>query len=1014
MQISKITSVQNVNQYGKVSKKKQVNANLLQVNSINPSKIFQTYMGKDLVSFGSGAFSETLKDNYFQLPQGCSPDSFQIEAGKALNEGKDVLVEAPTGTGKTAIAHYVATKNMKEGKTTFYTTPLKALSNQKLNEFREVYGEDNVGILTGDRRENVEAPIIIMTTEVYRNMALSNMYGEENPLMQNLGTVIFDEFHYLGDPDRGPVWEESVMYTPKNVQTLELSATIGNPQELKNWIGTLKENDNVALISIPSEARHVPLHFDMFETQSYEKTEKKIQKALKRGETFDDSQVRVSKPKLSDFKKVVESLNERKQIPAILFVFSRNYSRELLEYFAKEGVDLTTKEEKEQIEKTVEKYTSSKYVGADLDTEALKKGYAIHNAGIIPGQKELIEELFQKKLLKVVIATETLAAGINMPAKTVVISSPYKPCDIDTDTGKLLEDAPVVKLENDSEDDEENSVPVRLLTSNEFKQMSGRAGRRGIDTIGYVYTMPTSRATEQDFLYLEATECNPINSNYNPDYAFLSEYYEHNRDASKLKEIFSKTFYVQDKDAQKSIDKMYELRQISDRKTNILLDRGFLVEEDNAVYPTMLAKMASKVRGYDALTLAETITSGVFAGFTPQALAMVAAAVAVPPKSNDGAIGYETDLSIAFDKTKDGIKNVHQHLVSSVSSMLVKLGRTFDSFASYDEMLEFAQSIEKPQASEEEISAIMKDLSERRSKMYKITKTTGTYTTEQLVNALLNGETVPTKVLEAHLNAVDKYKKRINTKTIGQYISKLRAELAEIDPSSKGSKAKARLERQQKELEADIKLAVNMQYLEENIPDAMAGNFQFLKKNPPEQIKSEFNKTEDMFSKLTLKDDLVRKIQALQEIQNIGDEEDYDATKDWDGRRTNDAFKKLLKISSEIYSTEINNGINSIPAKYSKDSAQMLYAWASMNQANQEDTMANWMQLVKMTPEEVADEGTIYRNVMQTADLLSQIGEMANVGIESAIDDGEREYYSSLRTTATEARNLLLQEPVTI
>lgn len=973
------------------------------------SKMFGIYFGKDLVSFKSSDFNQTLKDNYFQLPEGCTPDSFQKDAGRALLEGKDVLVEAPTGTGKTAIAHYAATKNMKEGKTTFYTTPLKALSNQKLNEFRAVYGDENVGILTGDRRENVEAPIIIMTTEVYRNMALSHFYGDENPLMENLGTVIFDEFHYLGDPDRGPVWEESVMYTPDGVQTLELSATIGNPKELEKWIGELKGN-NVSLISIPSEARHVPLHFDMFETQSFEKNEKKIKKALKRGETLSDSPV-VSKPKLSDFKSVVEKLNSRKQLPAILFVFSRNYSREMLEYFAKEGVDLTTKEEKEQIEKTVEKYTANKYIGADLDIEALKKGYAIHNAGIIPGQKELIEELFQKKLLKVVVATETLAAGINMPAKTVVISSPYKPCDEDTDVGKLLEDDPTVKLENFGGDDEEdNGVPVRLLTSNEFKQMAGRAGRRGIDTVGYVYTMPTDRTTEQDFLYLEVTNCNPINSNYNPDYAFLSGYYEHNQDNSKLEGIFDKTFYVQGKGSEQRESRMSELMEISNRKTNILLDRGFLVQEDDAIYPTLLGNMAAKVRGYDALTLAESINSGMFRGFTPQALAMVAASIAIPAKSNEGAISYETDMSMAFDKTKDGIINVGQRLTSSITSMLVKFGKTFADFSSYDEMLEFAQGIEKPQASEEEIREAMKELSEKRSKMYKIIKTTGSYTPEELVNALLNKETVPTKVLETHLQAVEKYKKRINSKSIGQYISKLRAEHAELDPSSKGSKAKARLERQQKELEADIKLAVNMQYLEENIADAMADNFQFLKKNPPEQIKLDYNKAEDMFLRLTLKDELVSKIKALQHFEEVCSEEDFDATKGWDESRTNQAFKKLLKTSAEVYSTEINNGINALPAKYNRDAAQMLYSWASLNQANTEDSMANWMQLVRMTPEEIADEGTIYRNIMQTADLLSQIGEMAQVGIEQTDDS----YFTDLKETAMKARELLIKEPVTI
>lgn len=975
----------------------------------NPNQMFGVYFGKDLVSFRGADFQQTLKENYFQLPAGCTPDPFQIDAGKALLEGKDVLVEAPTGTGKTAIAHYAATKNMAEGKTTFYTTPLKALSNQKLNEFRKVYGDENVGILTGDRRENVDAPIIIMTTEVYRNMALSNYYGDKNPLMENLGTVIFDEFHYLGDPDRGPVWEESVIYTPKNVQTLELSATIGNPKELKSWIGSLKGN-NVSLISIPSEARHVPLHFDMIETKSYAANEKRLQKAVQRGGGLDKAEDRVSRPKLSDFKEVVSKLNQKEQLPAILFVFSRNFSREMLDYFAKDGENLTNDEEKEQIEQIVEEYTSKKYIGADLNVEALKKGYAIHNAGIIPGQKELIEELFQKKLLKVVIATETLAAGINMPAKTVVISSPYKPCDEDTDAGKLLENPPEVLMEYSDDNEEDEEVPVRLLTSNEFKQMAGRAGRRGIDTVGYVYTLPTDRKTEQDFLYLEATECNSINSNYTPDYAFLSGYYEHNTDNSKLGEIFDKTFYVHKQEPMQRKEKISELMEISDRKTKILTDRGYLVEKDGKLSPTMLANMASRVKGYNELVLTEMLNTKELFDMTPQTLAMLAGAISTPAKSQDSAIDFATDYSTIFGNTKDGIINVGKQLEISVMSMLIKFGKTFDSFSSYDEMLEFAKSIEKPQVSEEEIRAKMKELGERRSKMYKITKTTGTYSPEELVSALLKGEVVPTKVLETHLGAVEKYKKRINAKSISQYISKLRTELSSIDLTSKGSKARARLERQQKELEADIRLAVNMQYLEENITDAMASNFNFIKKNPPEQVKNDYNRAEKIYNALVLKDVLVGKIEALQNLQGIGEEDVYDAWTDIDKHQVTNALKKLLRTSSDVYKTEIENGINSNLPRYSRDGAQILYSWTHLNQINKSDTMTNWEELLKIVPESVSDEGSIYRTIMQSADLLSQMAEMAQVGAKQT----SLKEYDELRQKLLEARQLIIKEPIEI
>ncbi len=1020
MKISSITSYNAGKEIVLNSKKRNIASNTNRINITNPSLLFQPYIGRDILSFGAKRYSETLKENYYQLPSGCSPDEFQIEAGKALNDGKTVLVEAPTGTGKTAIAYYVSTKNMEEGKKTFYTAPLKALSNQKLNEFKSIFGEENIGILTGDRRENVDAPILIMTTEVYRNMALSNMYGEDNPIMNNLGTVIFDEFHYLGDKDRGPVWEESLMYTPKGVQTLELSATIGNPKTLRNWIGNLSGTDNVKLVSIPSEARHVPLSFDMLMTKSYEKSEKKIEKAIRRGETPDfEDKLRVKKPKLGDFKSAVDKLQEEKKLPAIFFIFSKKYSREVLEYLGKEGADLTTQAEKEEIKKIVDKYSAEKYIGADLDTKALEKGYAIHNSGIIPGQKELIEELFQKKLLKAVIATETLAAGINMPAKTVVISSPYKPCDEDENVGKLL-DENKIKLEEgeeseetEGEEKEKGQTPVRILTANEFKQMSGRAGRRGIDTIGYVYTMPTDRASEQDFLYLEAMDCNPIESNYNPDYAFLSGYYEHNVNDEGLPDIFGKTFYAYNEDETQKNSKINELMEISSRKTNLLLSRGFLSKDDGVIEPTLLAKMASKVKGYDTLTLVEAISSKAFEGVTPEGLAMIASSMALPAKSNETEIGYDTDLSYIFEKTIEGVGNIQQKLSSSVSSMLAKFGKTMESFASYEDMLKFVEEIEQPDVSAENIRFAMNALEQKRAKMYKITKTSGNYTTDEIVGALKMGEVVPTKVLESSLSAVQTYKKKINARTIDDYIEKLQAELEGMDITSKGNKAKARIERKRKETEDAIETAVKMKYMEENIPNALASNHQFIKKNPPSQVKEDYNDAEMAYLKLTMKDVLIDRIKALQSIEESETDGSNTDITSYDSGKVNSVFKKLLKKSAEIYNAEVENGINPGYSRYNKDSAQMAYMWASLNNTNPYDSMSNWSQLIRIIGDK-ADEGTLYRNIMQTADLLSQIGEIADVGVRNSQNEEDKDYYSSLKDNATEARKLLLNEPVTV
>ena len=982
--------------------------------------VLKYYMGRDIVSFGARNFSETLNKNWFQLPNGYKPDEFQVEAGKSINEGKHVLVEAPTGTGKTAIAYYAASRNMDEGKKTFYTAPLKALSNQKLNEFKKIYGEENIGILTGERRENVEAPIIIMTTEVYRNMVLSSLYGEDNPIMDNLGTVIFDEFHYLGDKDRGPVWEESVMFTPKDVQTVELSATIGNPKKLSNWLSSLNGTDNVSLVSIPAEARHVPLTFDVLTTKAYEKAEKRIDKAIRRGETPDiEDALKVKKPKPTDFKLAVEKLKKEEKLPAIFFIFSKKYSREVLEYLGKEGADLTTPSEKEEIRTVLNKYSSEKYIGADLDTQALLKGYAIHNSGIIPDQKELIEELFQKKLLKAVIATETLAAGINMPAKTVVISSPYKPCDDGEDAGKIL-DGNNIKFEELDEiekekggDKEKEQTPVRILTANEFKQMSGRAGRRGIDTIGYVYTMPTDRASEQDFLYLEVMDCNPIESNYNPDYAFLSGYYEHNSSDSGLPELYERTFYAYSPDEEQRKSKIDELMEISSRKTQILMDRGFLKEADGKIEPTILANMASQVKGYDTLNLAEAIFSKVFDGISPQGLAMVAAGIAIPAKVNESAIGYDTDLSYIFEDTQQRTDSIEQKLSGSIESILAKFGKTTDSFSSYEEMLAFAENIEKPDVSEEEIQNALNELEAKRAKMYKIIKTTGNYTAEEVVEALKNGDVVPTKILEFYLSSLQTYKNRINTRTIDDYIAKLQTELESMDTTSKGNKAKARMERKRKEIEASVQTALNMKYMEENIPNALASNYQFIKKNPPSQIKEAYNDTELIYLQLTTKDLLINKIKALQALEEKGNEADSSNMANADEGKITTIFRQLLKNKAEIYNAEVNGGIHPLYERYNKDSAQIAYTWASLNSSNSY-SMANWEELLKIASKQKTDEGSIYRNILQTVDLLGQISDMADAGCKNADNQADMEYYSNLRKTASQARNLLIKYPVEV
>ena len=964
----------------KVNYLTKTNSSKQNINNINiQNRNFEIYFGRDLIKYPAADMS------YFHLPQGCTPDEFQKESGMALSAGKDVIVEAPTGTGKTAVAYYAASKNMKEGKKTFYTTPLKALSNQKLKEFKEIYGEENVGILTGDRRENADAPILIMTTEVYRNMALSKHFGEDAPLMDNLGTVIFDECHYLGDISRGAVWEESIMLTPKDAQVLALSATIGNPKEIQSWMNTVSEN-GVHLVSIPAEARNVPLIFDRLNTLNYEKEEKMLKKGINRGYINVQSPAVYAKPSLSDFNNAVKELKIRNQLPAIFFIFSRKFSRELLDYFEKEAPILTSEDEQKEIDEIVKKYASQKYIGSQLNINALKHGYAIHNAGIIPAQKELIEELFQKKLIKVVISTETLAAGINMPAKTVVISSAHKPV---------------------SEAEDENGN--RLLTSNEFKQMAGRAGRRGIDKVGYVYTMPVNMQDEQEFLSLEAMAHNSLESRYNPDYPFLTGYYHYNADESALTDIYSQTFYAHSKDQSEREQKLNELKDISLKKTDVLKSLGYITRDENGIEVTPKGEISSKVRGYNALILTDLITSGALDNITPETLALFAGAISTPANPKEDELTPQVDITGIFDKASQTAEVMEKELKTQLNAGLAQFGKDIKSFASYEEILEFINGLEKTDRSKEEIKSELEYLRAIRSKVYKILSDTGRYSPKSLMSAMQNGETIPSSVLQNHLNAVNSYKKKVNG-DIQTYIEKLKLQISETQGNEKGKKAKAKLDRQREELEKELEYAQIMEYLDENIENVLYSNSRFIKKFPLDRIKSECSHSEQEYARATAQEKIAQPVKGLINLRDM--KSDFKSECDADRIQTNAIVKKLAKITEKVREAETKQGIKSIDCHYNKTSGEILYLWAYLNKISP-TSIVNWIKTVK-TAGEKADEGTIYRMMLQSADLISQIKDMARAGMEYSSTEEEMQRYKKLEQTAIEAGRLIIQDPVTL
>ena len=419
-------------------------------------------------------------------------DDFQKDACNYISDGKSVVVCAPTGAGKTVIAQHAIHCALKDGKRVFYTTPLKALSNQKFSDFSEQYGSDKVGLLTGDTSFNRDAQIVVMTTEVFRNMLYGTNFGSVTDNMKEVRYVILDEVHYMNDEQRGTVWEESIIYCPTNVQIIALSATVANADKLTDWINTVHSRTEL----VNTDFRPVPLRFYYFDSSQPHTILPLLTPsgALNNKIRPEKKQFRQGKPvsKRNTVKDIVRVLHDKDMLPAIYFTFSRKKCDEQMEKCA--DLCLVTPKEQEQIRQIVDDYIAENpYLYKNKHIQYLMLGVASHHAGLLPGWKVLVEKLFQKGLIKVVFATETLAAGINMPARSTVISSISKR----TDTGH------------------------RMLTPSEFLQMSGRAGRRGMDEIGYVTIVGTAFQTPEEVAELVLSDANPLESKFSPSYSMV-------------------------------------------------------------------------------------------------------------------------------------------------------------------------------------------------------------------------------------------------------------------------------------------------------------------------------------------------------------------------------------------------------------------------------------------------------------------------------------------------------------
>ena len=455
-------------------------------------------------------------------------DPFQIAGCHALEEGRSVLVAAPTGAGKTIVGEFAIHLAMREpSDKAFYTTPMKALSNQKFRELQEVYGESEVGLLTGDTNINGNARVVVMTTEVLRNM----LYAD-SPALRGLRYVVMDEVHYLADRFRGAVWEEVIIHLPQSVRLISLSATVSNAEEFGDWLDTVRGDTDV----IVSETRPVPLEqhvlvrgdlLPLFDDRAGIATAQVNQELTRlrspKGHAYENNrrsmehhrgradggprrphrgEKRAYRPSTGqrleriDRPQVVELLGRSNLLPAIFFIFSRAGCDAAVQQVRRGGVRLTSREERDEIRAIVDDRLRS-LQEEDLDAlgywewrDNLERGVASHHAGLLPAFKEVVEELFRLKLVKVVFATETLALGINMPARTVVLE----------------------KLEKF------NGEARVAITSGEYTQLTGRAGRRGIDVEGHAVVQWTESLDPQAVAALASRRTYPLNSSFRPTY----------------------------------------------------------------------------------------------------------------------------------------------------------------------------------------------------------------------------------------------------------------------------------------------------------------------------------------------------------------------------------------------------------------------------------------------------------------------------------------------------------------
>jgi ATP-dependent RNA helicase HelY len=532
---------------------------------------------------------------------GFVPDPFQLVAFDALDAGRSVLVSAPTGSGKTVVADYAIARARAEGRKAFYTTPLKALSNQKFAELAATYGHDSIGLLTGDVSHRPDAQIVVMTTEVVRNMLFAR-----SPQLAGLGLLVLDEVHYLQDPYRGSVWEEAIILAPDDVVLVCLSATVSNAAQLGAWLESthgpteviveshrpVKLSDHVAIgekgsrrVDLVPLLDHGRLH------PRAAALDQRMARLARRPGGLRHSGV--ASPRRTE---IIDALAERDMLPAIVFIFSRAACDDAVRQCLDDGVRLTTPDEREEIRERCAERTEGlpddelRVLGYGQWIAGLEAGVAPHHAGMIPAFREAVEQCFTAGLLRVVFATETLSLGINMPARTVVIERLNKMRQHGRST----------------------------LTSGEYAQLTGRAGRRGLDSVGHAVVVWSPPVSVTELATLATSPASELTSSFRASYNLavnLVRRYAKDQAYEVLDRSFAQ--FV-------STDHHHALSRRMDRALRLLERRGHV--DLDAWRLTASGNLVAHIYHESDLLVAEALAGGLFDGLDPAALAAVVSA----------------------------------------------------------------------------------------------------------------------------------------------------------------------------------------------------------------------------------------------------------------------------------------------------------------------------------------------------------------------------------------------------